>query len=95
MTAAEFTAIRKSLGLTQAQWAEWLGMHRVTIADIERGAAVVTPTVKRLVLLYAQEPRALRLTDDEYATLRAAAARTGEEWAAWARRVLIQAAKEK
>ena len=42
-----------------------------------------------------RKPRAIRLTDEEYATLRDAAERTGEEWAAWARRVLIEAAKEK
>jgi hypothetical protein len=42
-----------------------------------------------------RKPRALRLTDEEYATLRDAASRTGEEWAAWARRVLIAEAKER
>jgi hypothetical protein len=40
-----------------------------------------------------RKPRALRLTDEEYATLRDAASRTGEEWAAWLRRVALEAAK--
>jgi len=35
------------------------------------------------------------MTDEEYATLRDAAGRSGEEWAAWARRVALEAAKEK
>jgi hypothetical protein len=33
------------------------------------------------------------MTDEEYATLRDAAGRSGEEWAAWLRRVALEAAR--
>jgi DNA-binding XRE family transcriptional regulator len=53
VTPADFAAARKALGLTQTAWGEWLGLHRVTVTNIETGRAPVTPTVERLVKLYA------------------------------------------
>jgi transcriptional regulator with XRE-family HTH domain len=49
MTAADFTAARKALNLTQEQWGERLGLHRVTVARIETGSRAVTPTIALLV----------------------------------------------
>lgn len=57
MTAAEFTAIRRNLGLTQKAWGDWLGLHRVTVVRVEKGRAPVTPTIERLVRLYAAGAR--------------------------------------
>jgi transcriptional regulator with XRE-family HTH domain len=49
MTAADFTAARKALNLTQSEWGERLGLHRVTVARIESGTRAVTPTIALLV----------------------------------------------
>jgi transcriptional regulator with XRE-family HTH domain len=57
MTPADFTAARKSLGLTQEQWGERLGLHRVTVTNIETGRAPITPTVEHLVKLYKSEAK--------------------------------------
>jgi DNA-binding XRE family transcriptional regulator len=49
MTPAEFTAARKALGLTQTEWGERLGLHRVTVARIENGTRECTKTIALLV----------------------------------------------
>jgi transcriptional regulator with XRE-family HTH domain len=49
MTPAEFTAARKALGLTQSEWGERLGLHRVTVARIENGTRECTKTIALLV----------------------------------------------
>jgi DNA-binding XRE family transcriptional regulator len=53
MTPAEFKAARMTCGpngaLTQSEWAAWLGLHRVTVGNIETGKAPITPTVALLV----------------------------------------------
>lgn len=41
MQSDELKALRKAAGLTQAALAEALDMHRVTIGDMERGAAAI------------------------------------------------------
>jgi transcriptional regulator with XRE-family HTH domain len=59
MTAAEFTAARKSLGLTQEQFGERLGLHRVTVTRLETGARECTKTIALLVdaVLQGYEPK--------------------------------------
>ncbi|MEN2979953.1 helix-turn-helix domain-containing protein [Tistrella bauzanensis] len=61
MTASDFTAARKTLGLTQAQLADALGMGRRTIVDIEAGASAVRRwhvlALERLSLAAAAEHR--------------------------------------
>jgi DNA-binding XRE family transcriptional regulator len=52
MTPDNFRSARKSLGLTQAQWAEWLGVKRNTIARIETGKREANPTMILLVRAY-------------------------------------------
>lgn len=38
-------------GWTQADLAEWLGVHRVTVAKLERGGAVDLPLAMRAIAL--------------------------------------------
>lgn len=45
MTSDELKAKRKALGLTQAQLAEQFGLHRVTIANWERGSQPIPEVV--------------------------------------------------
>jgi transcriptional regulator with XRE-family HTH domain len=57
MTPADFTAARKRLGLTQAQFAVELGISTAHVARIE-GGGTVTPTLAILVglLLHSRPP---------------------------------------
>lgn len=48
MTARQFRQLRETLGLSQTAWAEWLGVHRVTVANIEAGRKPLTDTMARL-----------------------------------------------
>ncbi len=41
--------LRAERGWTQADLAEWLGVHRVTVAKLERGGAVDLPLVMRAI----------------------------------------------
>lgn len=53
MTPDEFRAARQSLGLTQAQMAEWLGYGNVMrISEIERGLRDPGPAVLILMEAY-------------------------------------------
>ena len=52
MTACELKAARQSLGLTQAQWAEWLGVHRLHIIRLEAGDRNASETLCKLVRAY-------------------------------------------
>jgi predicted transcriptional regulator len=56
MTAADFTAARKLLGLTQVQWGLELGISTAHVARIEGGGTPVTRTLAILVrmLLHGQ-----------------------------------------
>lgn len=45
--------LRLALGLTQAQMAEELGMHRNTVACMERGEKPISRRTERTVLLLA------------------------------------------
>ena len=45
MTPAEFRQIRKDLNLTQAQLAEKLGVHPITISHYETGARKISYAV--------------------------------------------------
>lgn len=57
MTPAELLAARKSLGLTQERWAEWLGVGRVYVAQLEGGARKPSTTLTRLVEAYLDGAR--------------------------------------
>ena len=55
MDGSELRRIRERMGrLTQAQMAERLGVHRVTLADWERGATGITEPMARFILLLAK-----------------------------------------
>jgi DNA-binding XRE family transcriptional regulator len=41
--------LRAERGWTQAELAEWLGVHRVTVAKLERGGAVDLPLAMRAI----------------------------------------------
>ena len=41
--------LRAEHGWTQADLAEWLGVHRVTVAKLERGGAVDLPLAMRAI----------------------------------------------
>ena len=43
--------LRIERGWTQADLAEWLGVHRVTVAKLERGGAVDLPVAMRAIAL--------------------------------------------
>ena len=43
--------LRVERGWTQADLAEWLGVHRVTVAKLERGGAVDLPLAMRAIAL--------------------------------------------
>lgn len=43
--------LRLTRGWTQTDLAEWLGVHRVTVAKIERGGTVDMPVVVRALAL--------------------------------------------
>lgn len=49
MTPAAFIAARNALGLTQAQMAEALGRHRVTVARYESGDLEIPRVVEMAV----------------------------------------------
>lgn len=51
MTSTEFKQHRKALGLTQSEAAQMLGVHRVTLADWERGHPPVPVAIGRLLRL--------------------------------------------
>ena len=42
-------ALRAERGWTQAELSEWLGVHRVTVAKLERGGAVDLPLAMRAI----------------------------------------------
>lgn len=43
--------LRAERGWTQADLAEWLGVHRVTVAKLERGGAVDLPLAMRAIAI--------------------------------------------
>ena len=57
MTGTEVRRLRRRLGLTQAQLAARLGVHKLTVSRWERGQVRVTEPMSRLLrLLAATEP---------------------------------------
>ena len=52
MTSDQLKAARQSLGLTQTQMAEWLGVARGHIAHIESGKRNPSETLCRLMQAY-------------------------------------------
>jgi len=44
-------SLRTGRGWTQMDLAEWLGVHRVTVAKLERGGAVDVPLALRAIAL--------------------------------------------
>ncbi len=44
-------ALRAARGWTQTDLAEWLGVHRVTVAKLERGGAVDAPLALRAIAM--------------------------------------------
>jgi len=54
MKGEEYRAIRKRIG-TQAEVAERLGVHRVTIADRERGAQPISRESELAILMLATD----------------------------------------
>lgn len=57
MTGAELKALRRRLGLTQAQLAEKIGVWRNTIARQERGEVTIPGPTARLYRLLTKGPR--------------------------------------
>lgn len=49
MTANEVRQVREALGLTQAQFAQLLGVHALTVSKWERGVLAPTPHQAGLV----------------------------------------------
>jgi DNA-binding transcriptional regulator YiaG len=49
MTAAAVRRIRQQLGMTQAEFAERLGVHTMTVSRWERGTVAVPEPVARLI----------------------------------------------
>ncbi|TMB41401.1 MAG: helix-turn-helix domain-containing protein [Deltaproteobacteria bacterium] len=60
MTREETRRIRGTLGLTQAAFAERLGVTRVTVARWETGLVKVPRTAELLMRLLAQQARPKR-----------------------------------
>ena len=60
MTSDQIKAARQSLGLTQTQMAEWLGVARGHIARLEAGERNASETLCRLMRAYLDgyRPRA-------------------------------------
>lgn len=50
MTPRQIRTLRETLGLTQAEFAAWLGIHKVNLAQIEGGTRTVNPTLARLLV---------------------------------------------
>ena len=57
MQAAEVRRLRKRLGLTQARFGRLLGVHRVTVARWETGAAEVQAPMAKLIRLVMKAKR--------------------------------------
>lgn len=57
MTPEDLRARREALGLTQAQWAEWLGVGKVYVSQLEHGARRPSATLVRLVEAYLDGAR--------------------------------------
>jgi DNA-binding transcriptional regulator YiaG len=57
MTAKVFAAIRRRLGLTQAELAERVGVHRQTVTRWESGALAVPKAMARLMTLEDERRR--------------------------------------
>jgi DNA-binding transcriptional regulator YiaG len=57
MEGKELLEIRKSLGLTQVQIAERIGVTSNTVARWERGEVRISEPVSKLILLLAGSPR--------------------------------------
>jgi DNA-binding transcriptional regulator YiaG len=60
MTATELRRIRKRLRLTQARFANLVGVHLVTVKRWETHARRIPPTTARLIRLLAAEQTAKR-----------------------------------
>jgi transcriptional regulator with XRE-family HTH domain len=57
---AELQRIREALGLTQAQLADEIGVHRVTVAKWETGDRTIPEPVARLVQRIRDERKRLK-----------------------------------
>ncbi len=57
MTPAEFRQVRKDLNLTQAQLAEKLGVHPITISHYETGARKIALATAIAVQTFRPESR--------------------------------------
>lgn len=49
MTAADFTALRLALGLTQAQMGARVGLSQAQVSRIESGERGITPMLEKLL----------------------------------------------
>lgn len=52
--------LRRSRGWTQSDLAEWLGVHRVTVAKLERGGPVDMPLAVRAVTILGADLQLVR-----------------------------------
>jgi transcriptional regulator with XRE-family HTH domain len=62
VTAKQFKAIRRRLGLSQRALAETLGLHPNSVARLERGEMTITTLVANFVTLLAKTTLARRGT---------------------------------
>jgi putative transcriptional regulator len=58
MTAAEVSAVRTQLGLSQVQLAQLLGVHPLTVSKWERGRLAPTPHQSALLQSFGQAGKA-------------------------------------
>ena len=58
MTARQFKAIRRRLGLSQRALAEKLGLHPNSVARLERGEMTITTLVSNFLTLLAETMQA-------------------------------------
>ncbi|USI72733.1 helix-turn-helix domain-containing protein [Sphingomonas morindae] len=61
MRPEEMKALRKAAGLTQAEFASALGMHRVTISDMERGVAPIETRTALAARYLSDHPERVRV----------------------------------
>jgi transcriptional regulator with XRE-family HTH domain len=69
MTPAEILAVRSTLGLSQVQLAQLLGVHPLTVSKWERGLLTPTPHQAALLSSFGDAGRARKQIGDEVASL--------------------------
>jgi len=69
MTGKQVSELRQKLGLSQAQLAQLLGVHSLTVSKWERNILVPTPHQEELLSSFAKARRAQKTIGEEVAEL--------------------------